>query len=82
MNAIAEVVETGDEVTLAHEAFNLCLVSDEPLILFRRRSWLRWEATLWQAERVETTQATYTYATLMAIGYGGTRWSARRALNL
>lgn len=79
-------VEAGLEVdvhnqTIEHRAFELALITDEPLILFRRQGWLRWEASLWEAERVETAQATYIYAKLIKIGMGSTRGLARRALS-
>ena len=63
-----------------HWAFDLALVTEAPLIFFRRRGFLRWEATLWDAEHVETVSATYTYARMRRVAYGWTRWGVSRQL--
>ncbi len=65
---------------VAHWAFDLALVTDTPLVFFRRRGWLRWEATLWDSERVETVNAVYSFARLRKVAFGMTRWGANRAL--
>ena len=64
-----------------HWAFDLSMVTDAPLVFFRRKGWLRWEATLWESERVETVQATYTFARLRKVAYAMTRWGAARELS-
>ena len=82
MSVIAGTIATdlAPEADVAHHAFDMALISDQPIIFFRRRAFLRWEASSWVADRVTTTQATYTYAKLIKMAYGFTRWGARRAL--
>ncbi len=77
-----EHVETTLSATsnIEHLAYDLALVTDAPLVFFRRMGFLRWEASLWDSERVETTSASYTFARLRKVALGMTRSGASRAL--